>query len=509
MYNTSMFDLKSTIKKITDLFSLRDVVIFTLLILAFLLTRLTLLDRFPIFSDEGIYIRWAKVAWHDPSWRFISLTDGKQPLQTWLTIPFLKLFSSNALLAGRMFATSMGLMALLGMGAVTTYLFGKKGGFWGMVFYIFTPYFLFYDRLALVDSGVNAAFIWIFFFSILLASTLRLDISLIYGLIGGIGLLAKSSVRLFVGLSALAPIVGYPKHRKMGGWYFLTFYLLYGLGAGIALVLYNIQRLSPFFHYIEEKNKTFLLTLPELLQNPFQLVSQNIFNLPLYVAWESAFVVSILGVVGLILLWKKDRFLALYYTIWLLLPYIALVFITKVLFPRYIMFFATLLVMLAAFLMTRIKSRNIMLGIIAAYILSVIFFNYTIIADYKNIPFPPVDRGKYIEAWLAGLGMKEIVQFAREKSADKPVILIAEGNFGMAGDVLDVLLKPTDAISVKGYWPLSDKELRENQQELKNSHVYIVFTHRTELPADWPMKKVAEYHKPGNRSTIYLYELTQ
>ena len=50
-------------------------------------------------------------------------------------------------------------------------------------------------------------------------------------------LLAKSSVRLFVGLSALAPIVGYPKHRKMGGWYFLTFYLLYGLGAGIALVL--------------------------------------------------------------------------------------------------------------------------------------------------------------------------------------------------------------------------------------------------------------------------------
>ena len=148
-----------------------------------------------------------------------------------------------------------------------------------------------------------------------------------------------------------------------------------------------------------------------------------------------------------------------------------------------------------------------MVGIIAAYILSVIFFNYTIIADYKNIPFPPVDRGQYIEAWPAGWGMKEIVQFAREKSADKPVILIAEGNFGMAGDVLDVLTKPTDAITIKGYWPLSDKELRENQQELKTSQVYIVFAHRTDFPIDWPMKKVAEYHKPGNRSTIYLYQL--
>ncbi len=33
----------------------------------FLLTRLINIEHFPIFNDEGIYIQWAKTAWHDAS----------------------------------------------------------------------------------------------------------------------------------------------------------------------------------------------------------------------------------------------------------------------------------------------------------------------------------------------------------------------------------------------------------------------------------------------------------
>jgi 4-amino-4-deoxy-L-arabinose transferase-like glycosyltransferase len=327
-----MFDLKETVRSVTKLISRKDVLIILLLICSYFITRLTFLDGFPIFSDEGIYLRWAKVAWHDPAWRFISLTDGKQPLQTWGTIPFLKLFSTNALLAGRLFAVSTGLFALTGIGALLMYLFGKRAAFFGMLFYILTPYFLFYDRLALVDSGVNAFFIWIFFFSIVVANTLRLDMALLFGLLSGFGLLAKSSVRLFLGLSVLAPVTNMYRQKtyKNKVWYTVNYFVLYIIGATLALLIYNIQRLSPFFHYIEEKNKTFLLTFGELIHNPFAVVFYNIPHLPLYVFWESAFVVSIIGLVGWYLLGRKNLFLFLYFSAWIVLPYIVIVFMTKV-----------------------------------------------------------------------------------------------------------------------------------------------------------------------------------
>src|SRR3989304_1360065 len=99
--------------------------------------KIFLLDKLPIFSDEGIYIRWARVAWHDASWRFISLTDGRQPLQTWGTIPFLKLFPNNALLAGRLFSVASGFVALIGIFSLLYLLFGKRTAIMGSFIYIF------------------------------------------------------------------------------------------------------------------------------------------------------------------------------------------------------------------------------------------------------------------------------------------------------------------------------------------------------------------------------------
>ena len=211
-----MFDIFAVITWIKKNLNKKDFFLIFLLIFFYFLTRLFNLDKFPIFSDEGIYIHWAKVAWHDASWRFISLTDGKQPLQTWGTIPFLKLFPDNALLAGRLFSVATGFVGLIGMFALLYYLFNKRTAIIGSFIYVFTPYFLFYDRMALVDSAVNAGFIWIFFLSILLIRTLRLDVALIFGLVTGLSLLAKSSARIFLALAALAPILLLEKYLPAG-----------------------------------------------------------------------------------------------------------------------------------------------------------------------------------------------------------------------------------------------------------------------------------------------------
>ena len=104
--------------------------------------------------------------------------------------------------------------------------------------------------------------------------------------------------------------------------------------------------------------------------------------------------------------------------------------------------------------------------------------------------------------------MTDIIDFARQKSKEKPVILLAEGNFGMSGDVLDVFMRNSDTISIRAYWPLELKELQENQKDLKDHYIYIVLTHKFDYPADWPMKLVKRYDKPGKESVTYLYELT-
>ena len=143
-----MFDIYKIFSFFKKNFNRKDIFLGLGLVALFFLTRIIFLDKLPIFSDEGIYIHWARIAWHDASWRFISLTDGRQPLQTWGTIPFLKLFPQNLLFGGRMFSVATGFVSLIGIFSLLFYLFNKKTAFLGAFLYIFTPIFLFYDRIA-------------------------------------------------------------------------------------------------------------------------------------------------------------------------------------------------------------------------------------------------------------------------------------------------------------------------------------------------------------------------
>jgi len=503
-----MFDVFKIINFLKKTFSRKDILLIISIIGLFFFTRLINLDQFPIFSDEGIYIRWAKVARSDATWRFISLTDGKQPLQTWGTIPFLKFFPDNALLAGRLFGVAGGLLSLVGLFILIFYLFGKSTAILGSFLYVFTPYFLFYERMALVDSWVNAGFIWIFLFLIWLIKERRLSTSLLLGLIGGFFLLAKSSVRIFLMLGILSPLLILQKNLKKLVYESINYYLLLGISIVVALVIYNVQRLSPFFHYVALKNYTFVMSFDEFLKTPFQYFLYNLKNTPLFILWEMGFVIGLIGLIGLIRLIGKNTKLGIYFLLWILLPFTAIVFFTKVLFPRYLIFFASILLLLSSYQLSYIKKTNLKILIATFIFLSVGYFNYTILFDYKNIPFPSVDRGQYIEGWPAGWGIKETMEFARAKSKEKPVIILAEGNFGMSYDVLDVFLKPEDKITLKGFWPLNKEDLEKFQPLLKDNYIYIFFSHREDFKEVWPMKLVKKIEKPGNKSNFHLFELT-
>src|SRR3990167_2638213 len=498
-----MFDIWAVARNIKSKFNRNDLLLTISLLIGYFLTRTIHLDNLPIFSDEGIYIHWAKVAWHDASWRFISLTDGKQPLQTWGTIPFLKLFQSDALLAGRMFSVFTGLFALVGVFCLIYYLFGKRTAFIGSFLYVITPYFLFYDRMALVDSGVNGFFIWIILLSLILVDTVRLDIALILGLLSGVGLLAKSSVRLFLLLGYGAVILTFKSSRKI-----MNFSILFGVSVVLALIIYNVQRLSPFFQFVSQKNNTFIMSVGELLSSPFAFFFTNIVHIPYFVFSEMGYIVALFGVVGLFLLFKNKNKYAIYFTILLIIPLIIISCISKILFPRYIIFFGTTLTILASYFLSQLKDKKNLLISISLILVSVLYFDYTLLFDNAKVPFPGVDRGQYLEGWPAGWGARDIVEYAKNHSTGRRITFLAEGDFGMTGDVLDTFILPTDNIGIKGFWPLGEEHLFASQKLLEKEDVYVVFGHRSKFPKHWPLTLIKRYEKPGNKSAIYFFKLT-
>ncbi len=504
-----MFEIEKIIPAIKKLFTKKDIVFILILLSAYFLTRLLRLDQFPIFSDEGIYIHWAKVAWHDASWRFISLTDGKQPLQTWGTIPFLKLFPQNALLAGRMFSVATGLAGLTGMFILLWYLFGKRAAYLGSFLYVLTPYFLFYDRMALVDSAVNAGFIWVFFLSILLARTQRLDVAIIFGLTTGLSLLAKSSVRIFLALSAFAPLLAFTKKKVENLWSIINYYFLYSIVAFISLVVYNVQRLSPFFHFVAEKNKTFVLTWSEFVKAPLLLIPHNIQIIPVYVLSEMGWIVGIASFLGFLRLMRSDKKLASYFLLWIVLPFAAIALFSKVIYPRYLMFFGSLLLILATFYLAQTKRIAIAVVLLLATLASFFYFDYAILFNPARLPLPEIDRGQYVEGATAAWGAGEIVDYVRQRSVEKPTIILAEGNFGLVGDVLDVYVRKNDRIFIKGYWPLDEKDLIANQKEIGKNLVFVVYAQKKEFPQNWPLKLIKRFDKPGGTSAIFLFELVK
>lgn len=502
-----MFNLVDLYQFFKKNFSKKDWLLIICLIFVYFLTRLINLEKFPIFTDEGIYIHWAKIAWHDASLRFISLTDGKQPLQTWATIPLLKLFPNNPLFAGRLFSVIAGFASLIGLFSLLFYLFEKKTAYYGAFLYILTPYFLFYDRMALTDSAVNASFIGILFFSILLTKTVRLDIALLFGLMGGLALLTKSSTQLFILLAAFSPLL-ILKEIKKDKIKLINFYLLYLIVLTFSFVIYNIQRLSPYMHYIGIKNTTFLMTKEEFLKAPFSLFFGNFKDVWVDIIWESGFILPLISLFGWFILLKKEKNLFFYLSLWFFIPLLIICSFAKVIFPRYLIFLATLLVIYASYLFAKIKNIPLKKVLFIILTFNLLFFDYKIIFDFKNIIFPPVDRGQYIEGPPAGWGVKEIIDYSIKKSKERPVVILAEGNFGLIADMLQASLpRDNHRVTVVGYWPLDLKEIKKHQNDLDKKFVYAVFPHRKDFPAEWPINLIKKYDKPGKKSAIYFFEI--
>ncbi|OGM27108.1 hypothetical protein A2962_03330 [Candidatus Woesebacteria bacterium RIFCSPLOWO2_01_FULL_39_61] len=485
-----------------------------------------LFDQQPIFGDEAIYIRWAQIMRAEPTLRFIPLSDGKQPLYMWAIIPLLKLIS-NPLFAGRIMSVFTGMGSLVGVFVLTQILFrSTKASLLASLVYAISPFVVFFDSMALVDSMLTMFGIWTLVFSVLSVKALRLDFAMIAGFFLGGAMLTKSPAVFF---SILLPLdllfLNLAKDKGKKAIILIKFLILLMVTYLIAFGLYNILRLGPNFHLIALRNQDYIFPLSHLWINPkdpFIFHIKEIFQW-LWILGPS--VLPLLVAIGIILRFNKFKKEIFLLSFWILLPLLANAMYAKVFTVRYILFVLPYLFIFVGVLFKNDLKKSFITLLLAIFIVHALIIDLTLITKIEAAPLPRNERSGYLEEWTAGYGIKETAKYLEEYHKDNPdkkIVVGTEGYFGTLPDGLQMYLSRFPEITVIGVG-LDLNQLPSSLIESKkagNSTFLVINDSRLRVNyEDLDLKVVAaypkafrkvgtkEYNTLGPRETLYLFEV--
>lgn len=489
--------------------------------LLYFLLRLIYLERLPIFTDEAIYIRWAQIALQDSSWRFISLTDGKQPMFIWFAMIFIK-FIHDPLLAGRLVSVFSGFFTLVGLFFLSYELFKSKTvSYLASILYVFYPFAEVYDRMALYDSMVGAFSVWALYFSVLLVKKIRLDIAYTLGFVIGAGVLTKTSNFFSIYLLPFTLLLFDFKKKNVSRRFFRWF-LLAVVSVAIGYGLYNILRLSPLFQMITTKNALFVYTFSEWKTHPFNFFLGNLNGL---FSWLSEYLkvpYMILILVSLIIP-KKDYREKLLLFLYFLIPFLGLALFGRIIFPRFIYFMSLFLLPLAGlglnYIIQRILSysrgkNRVPISRLMVPLTVFVFIWYPALVSFQfaydpvNAQIAKADSSQYVNSWAAGWGVKESVKFFQQQSKYGPIFIGTEGTFGLMPETMEIYLIKNKKITIKGYWPIDifPKELIEKAKKMPTYIIYYQRDH-TVLPSNLPLKLLFQIEQGNNNSFYRVYQV--
>ncbi|KKR25123.1 MAG: hypothetical protein UT56_C0003G0047 [Candidatus Levybacteria bacterium GW2011_GWB1_39_7] len=464
-----------------------------------------------MFTDEAIYTRWSQIARFDANWRFISLTDGKQPSFVWLNMTIMRVVS-DPLLSGRLVSVASGFFAIIGIYLLAQEIFkNHRAGLIAAILYIIYPFALVYDRMALYDSLLAAGMIWALYLQILLIRHKRLDIALILGMVLGFGVLTKSSAFFAIYLIPFSFILSNfrnEKIREIAKWVGLCL-----ISVLMAYGFYSMLRLSPFFHIIGEKNSIFVYPFNEWFKHPFEFFLGNFNGLIDWFISYSTIPMFLLIFISFFLGGNKFLKEKLLLLIWFVLPLAALALFGKVLYPRFILFMTMPLLVLSAFSLNYIldlfKNNLIKTGVFLAFSLLMLRSDFYILTDFARAPIAKADTDQFVNAWPAGGGVKEIVSFFNEKAKSQKIYVATEGTFGsLPTYAMEIYLDENKNIQKRGIWPLPREIPRDLVEKAATMKVYLVLNTTQVSPDNWPIKLVTRYQKGIGDSYMSLYEVT-
>ena len=494
----------------------KEVFLAALIGFSYFALRLIYLDRLPIFTDEAIYLRWAQIALNDSAWRFISLTDGKQPMFVWFAMVFMK-FIKDPLVAGRLVSVISGFFTMTGLFVLSYELFKNKViAFLTAVLYVFYPFAQVLDRMALYDSMVATFSVWSLYFSVVLVRKIRLDVAYTLALIIGAGVLTKTSNFFSIYLLPFT-LVLFDFKRKPALKRFLTWVIFALFASVLAYLFYNVLRLSPLFEMISVKNATFVYPFSEWLKHPFTFFVSNLNGLLSWLTQYLEISYMVLILISLILINKNFRqkiLLLIYFVV----PFLALALFGVKIYPRFIFFMSVFLLPLAAWGLNYIidealryssKKNKTHIGVKLIPLIVLVFIWYPGLVSYQfaynpiNSQIAKADNSQYVNSWAAGWGVKESVAFFNQQAQTQRIFIATEGTFGLMPESIEMYLIKNKNITIKGYWPIDSfpKEVLDHAKKMPTYFIFYQPQHVVISPT-FPLKLVFEVRQ-GNTSFYY------
>lgn len=479
-----------------------------ILAVVYLVFRGINLNSLPVFVDEAIYVRWSQVMKSEPTLRFLPLSDGKQPLYMWLTIPAFKVFS-DPLVAGRMISVAAGLGTVLGIGTLAFLLTSSVG--WGLVaggIYLLLPFAHFFDRMALADGVLSFFGIWSLVLGYALVKWRRLDLAMIAGFCLGGAVLTKSPGWFFLLALPLWLLAGPRVSVKV----LAKMILLYGVAGAIAFAMYNILRLGPNFHLIASRNLDYIFPLREVLEHPFNPLKGNGENTIIWLLnllTPAAMVMALSSVLE-----KKRTTLVLW--LWVLLPLVGQAAIAKAYTSRYFFYVTPALVLLITLGLKQLVARQKIVAyfLLAIFVVMALRYDWFLSTDPARAGMPQNMAHGYLQEWTAGWGQKEVAGYLRERAKVHSVVTGTDGFFGTLPDGLQIYTERVPNLTVIGVGVTFDKIPTALSDSLADHEVYFVLNKsRNKLPVSEQerLELIAEYPKParpdGTNEALQFYRL--
>jgi 4-amino-4-deoxy-L-arabinose transferase-like glycosyltransferase len=407
--------------------------------------RLPALAALPIFGDEAIILRVAKIVRSAPlEHLWIPLRIPYAPLHEWLLALALPI-SADPVVAGRLLSVLFGVLLVGALGIVVdrigrAYGSSEDAGPWAAALVAVSPFLVFSDRVARPDSLFAFQTVLAAGLSVLIACRPRPLLPAIgFGVLMGLTMLTRQAVSYPLWL---LPIVAFACRRRRD-WGALVLPLF--AAAVIAAILWGPMLVVPgwppladrIFHVAGVRPPLSLADRGRLFAHNVGIVAAafwTYFTPPIFIA----------GLAGFGILAATRRRLFAFLAAWELLLLLPPIPFAGDYFPRYAVPAAPAFLAAAAFAVARVWGRAkrwarpaLLVAVFAWPAIDAV----RSVADWRSGRLLPIDRVQFVSGWSAGLASQRAAGFLSEAADSTPITVIVPHVSGNPSDAVWLLLE--------------------------------------------------------------------
>ncbi len=417
---------------------------------------------------------------------------------------------ADPFLAGRLVSVFISLTTFWGLYFLAKKLLPYPFYFLPSFLYTLTPFFVFFDRQALMETSLTAAGILSFLFFEAYWSKKQIWLLIFLSVTLGLALLIKSSAFFFLLLSLSGFLFQLFRVKKTAEKLSVLWSLI-GLIVIVFLILLPLI-IQPDFKIIFTRADRFNLTLQELKKLPFNHWFNNFFNLTAISFWQLTPPVFLLSVFGCWLAFKKRLNYLLF---WFFGGLFLIVISARGLTPRYVVAFLPLICLLSSFTLFAFFTKNRWLCFITTSFLLIPFLltclllfqplNYFKLMHFFTANYS--QKSDYVTGETAGYGLNSVFAYLEEKAKKGPILVGVRLDAGNPENA--VMAYFFQHPKIKTFF--LDRQLLKPDFDLASFRwplpVYFVSRSQHQAGLESYLKEEIKFYKPEGKTYFGIYHL--